>query len=105
MEDEAPEEESTTAEENQLENVDENEDEMDEEKETACEDELERENGVDDDETKEEGEIVDDENEKDKPPYPWMFSMAELVKGQKMLLPVEGVYYPGRIDDIHVPDL
>lgn len=61
-----------------------------------------------DDEEKEEGEIVEDTTEcvKDKEaPFPWMFSMAELCKGQKMLLPVEGVYYPARINAIHVPDL
>ena len=74
-----------------------------EENETT--DKIEREDGeVDDEETTEDVEDTKVE-EKGKALFPWMFSMAELCKGQKMILPVDGVYYPARIDDIHEPDL
>lgn len=60
---------------------------------------------LNDKKTKEDNCVENQDTENEKAPYPWMFSMSELCKGQKMILPVEGVYYPGRIDDIHVPDL
>ena len=97
----------TCVEENAPENVERNEDEADEEKETTCEDKVEGDGDgeVDDEKTTEDAEVNQEENEKGKAPFPWMFSMAELYKSQKMLLPEKGVYYPGRIDDIHEPDL
>jgi hypothetical protein len=81
------------------------EDKADKESETKCGDQTEREEGELEEETTTEDVEDEKEEEKGKALYPWMFSMAELSKGRKMILPVEGVYYPGRIDDIHEPDL
>ena len=96
----------TNVEENAIEDNEEDEKKVNEEKETTSDKKMENEDGeVDDKETQEETEVANEENEKGKAPFPWMLSMSELCKGLKMLLPVEGVYYPGRIDAIHVPDL
>lgn len=75
------------------------------EKETSCEDEGEQEDDLGDKKMEDGRKEGSKDHDKDKPLYPWMFSMSELCKGLKMLLPVDGVYYPGRIDAIHVPDL
>jgi hypothetical protein len=93
-------------EENASENVESDENKVSEEKDTVCEEKAEKEDGeLGDEKTTQDVEMANVENEKGKAPFSWMFSMTELSKGQKMLLPVEGVYYPGRIDAIHVPDL
>ena len=102
-EEEAP---STGMEGNASEDVEKNESKVNEEKETSCDDEMQKEDGeVDYEKTTENEDVVNEEDDKGKAPFPWMFSMDELGIGQKMLLPVDGVYYPGRIDAIHVPDL
>lgn len=96
----------TNVEENEMEDVEEVGKKVDEVKESTNEKKMEDDDGeMDDKKTQEDVEVANEENEKGKAPFPWMLSMAELCKGLKMLLPVDGVYYPGRIDDIHVPDL